>query len=120
MTNVLVVEDDTKLANVLEEKLTKTGFYVSVCHNGQEGLDKLKVEKFNIVLLDLLMPIKDGYEFLESYLNITHYFLPIIVLTNLSEFSSKMKVFKRGVISYMVKADVSMEDIVDKIKELAR
>ena len=114
---VLIVEDDNQLATVLQDKLTKEDFSVSVCSDGQEGLVKVKTEKFSIILLDLVMPVKNGFEFLESYLDNTRNPLPIIVLTNLSDFSSKMKAYKKGGVSYMVKADVSLDKVVNKIKE---
>jgi DNA-binding response OmpR family regulator len=118
MNKVLIIEDETQLSTALQEKLTIEEFETVVCTDGQEGLTKVKEEKFNIILLDLVMPVKNGFEFLDSYLSETEDPLPIIVLTNLGDFSSKMKAYKKGIISYMVKTDVSLDQIVDKIKEM--
>jgi two-component system response regulator ResD len=118
MIKILVMEDEKQLSSALKSKLTNEGFEVTACGDGQQGLAKVATEIFSIILLDLVMPVKDGFEFLDSYLNSTREPLPILVLTNLSDFSSKIKAYKKGAVSYLIKTDVSMDDIVSKIKEM--
>lgn len=118
MVKVLVVEDDKQLSTILRDKLTKEGFSITTCGNGKEALEKVATEEFNIILLDLIMPVKTGFDFIESYLAENKNPLSIIVLTNLSEDLSKLKVYQKGIIEYLVKADSSLEVIIAKIKEV--
>lgn len=119
MIHVLVVEDDIALGTILHDKLAKEGLSVYLGKDGQEALDIVKVESFDLILLDLVMPGKNGFDFLDEYLATNKNPVPIIVLTNLADFSSKLKAYEKGISAYLVKADTPLDTLVKKITETA-
>jgi len=60
--NVLVIEDDNRIANLVERALTEDGHHVTVSHNGREGAELLLSGQFDAALLDILLPEMDGFE----------------------------------------------------------
>ena len=82
MTRILLVEDDAMLQDILEERLELRNFYVILAANGQEGIEKAQTEKPDIILMDMRLPILDGWEAsrqLKSAPETAH--IPIIALT---------------------------------------
>jgi len=120
MPRVLVVEDDTSLNAALTRSLKDNGMEVVSAFNGEDGLTKALDEEnpVDIILLDLAMPIKDGFQFLDDYLGKKAIPAPILVLTNLSDFGSQMKTYKKGVVSYLIKANTPLEEIIKKVNSL--
>ena len=113
---VLIVEDEETLAASLELKLKHSGYQVAVARNGREALVLLAKQKFDIMLLDLIMPEMNGFETLEEMKRL-EYKLPIIVTTNLSQGEDLQKAKSLGAIDYIVKADTPLKVIVDRIHE---
>ncbi len=62
MSSILVVDDDTQVLDVMSEMLRLEGYDVSVAENGQEAVDQLRVDRFDLVITDLIMPEKEGLE----------------------------------------------------------
>jgi DNA-binding response OmpR family regulator len=115
---ILVVEDDPFISNVHKRKLSKEEFEVSLASNGQEAIDFVKKRKPDIILLDLIMPVKDGFETLKELKadpNLKD--IKVIILSNLSQEEDKQKVMEMGAIDYVVKANVSFREILDLIKK---
>ncbi len=119
---ILIAEDDKFLAIALIDKLKKENFEVITAVNGEEALAKVKNEKPNLVLLDLIMPVKNGFEVLEEMkLSGELKTIPVIVLSNLGQQEDVKKCRDIGAVDYLVKADWTMAKVVEKIKEhLAR
>ncbi len=115
---ILVAEDDVNLQNLYNEILTKAGYTVLITTNGQECLNVAFKEKPDLILLDLMMPVKSGEEVLiELAKDAWGEGVPVIVLTNKGDVSTMMSSYSKGVAAYMVKANVKMEDMLSKIKE---
>jgi len=120
---VLVTEDDESLLNVLKEKLSDIGLMVYTAKNGQEGLFIAKAKMPNIILLDILMPKLDGLKMLEELRKLNDWgkSVPVIILSNLDADDEILShVVKDQPSYYFIKSDVSLEDIVGKIKELLK
>lgn len=114
---VLVVEDDAFLQNIYEAKLKKEGFEVETANNGQEALDLARQKKPDVILLDLIMPIKDGFETLRELKEDTALKdIKVAILSNLSQEEDKQKLMELGAIDYVVKANISFGEIVEKIQ----
>jgi CheY-like chemotaxis protein len=82
MTRILLVEDDAMLQDILEERLELRNFDVVLATNGQEGIEKAQTEKPDIILMDMRLPVLDGWEAtrqLKSAPETKH--IPIIALT---------------------------------------
>lgn len=114
---ILVVEDDKPISRALVLKLTSAGFEVKSCFNGQEGLDVLAKEKFDLIFLDLVMPVVDGFAVLAE-LKERGSKVPVIVLTNLSQVDDYKRVKELGALDLFVKSDTPLAEIVEKVKKI--
>jgi len=113
---ILVAEDEKAIAKALELKLKHEGFSVKLALNGKEALDILSKEKFDLVLLDLMMPKLDGFGVLDGLKNIQNK-TPVIVVSNLGQEEDKKRVKSLGAIDFLVKSDTPVAEIVNKIKK---
>lgn len=114
---VLVVEDEEILLTALSEELKQEGFDVVGAKDGVEGLEKAAAEQPDLMLLDLVMPRLDGISTLkqmkaqDSTKNI-----PVVILTNLSDYDKISDALSLGAMDYLVKANYRLEELVAKIK----
>ena len=115
---VLVVEDDKDTRDIYEEVLTSAGFDVQTAVNGKEGLQKALKGGFGIILLDLMMPVMDGIQFLKQLKTQTPAEKngPIMVLTNLSEGKAIQEALDNGAAAYFVKASLNPDQLVREIR----
>lgn len=118
---IIVAEDDQFLSNAYRVKLTKEGYNVKMVSDGQELLDLLKTVKPNLIILDLLMPKKDGFEALkEMKADPNLKSIPVIIASNLGQSNDINMGLKLGAQDYIVKSDLSLEDLVKKIKDFIK
>ena len=116
---ILIGEDELPMARVLELKLKNSGYETRAVFNGEDVIKELKKSKFDILLLDLVMPKKDGFEVLE-YLQKSKNKMPIIVLSNLSQQEDKSRVLELGAKEFFVKADTPLSEIVKNVKKIIK
>ncbi len=114
LKRILVVDDEKPLAHALELKLQHSGFAATAVFDGQEALDALKKDKYDLVLLDLMLPKIDGFGVLAA-LKERHDKTPVIVTSNLSQEDDAKKVKDLGAIDYLVKSDTPINIIVDHV-----
>lgn len=112
---ILIVEDERLIAKPLAMKLQFSGFEVKNAYDGAEALSAMANEKFDLVLLDLMMPKVDGFDVL-SELKKRGDMTPVIVASNLSQEKDISRVLELGVTSYYVKTNTTLEEIVTNIK----
>ncbi len=119
---ILIVEDEIFLSNLLKTTLEKEGFEVVQVFSGKDvSKDFLVDEKIDLILLDLILPDKNGFEILEEIKKDPLLSkIPIIVLSNLGQEEDILKAKKLGVKDYFVKARESTEAIVEKIKKVLK
>lgn len=113
---ILIAEDERPLAKALNLKLNKTGAKITSVYNGQEALNILEKEKFDYILLDLMMPIVGGFEVLE-YIAKNKITTPVSVLSNLGQDEDIKRAKSLGAKFYFVKADTQLSKIVDLVKK---
>lgn len=114
---VLVVEDERPLAHALELKLRRQGCEVTVAHDGQEALNHLENGQFDVALLDLMMPLLDGFHVLERLRDKPN--KPVIfVLSNLSQPEDEARVMELGARKFFIKSDTPLSVIVEEIEKL--
>ena len=119
MTNnkkILVTEDDKPLAKALELKLGHSGFDVTVAYDGDAAIELLKKEKFDLAILDLMLPKKNGFQVLEE-LQSQGIKIPVIVLSNLSQQEDLKRVKDLGATNYFVKSNTPINDVVEQVKK---
>ena len=119
MTKVLIVEDDRFLSSAYRLKFTKAGYEVKLAMDGSEGMAILSTFTPDIILLDLVMPVKDGFTMLselkadERYKNI-----PVVITSNLSQKEDIDKAKSMGATDFIIKSDISLDDLVKKVQAL--
>jgi DNA-binding response OmpR family regulator len=114
---ILLVEDEDALANVYSSRLQAEGFEVRRVANGEEALAAALNFKPDLVLLDVMMPKVSGFDVLDIFRNTPETAnLKVIMLTALSQDSDKERAERMGVDDYLVKSQVVIADVVDRIK----
>ena len=113
---ILIVEDEKSIANALKLKLEGLGFGTVMAHNGAEGLKAADSGDFSLILLDLVMPKVDGFEFLKR-LREKGIETPVMVLTNLGQDDDEAKVKELGAAEFFTKSRTPIREIVEKVEE---
>jgi DNA-binding response OmpR family regulator len=116
--NVLVIEDDERIADLVERALTEDGNRVAVSHNGREGAGMLLSEKFDAALLDILLPEMDGFAVLEQ-VRARQCKTPILVLTAVDTVPKILQAFDLGADDYLVKPFI-LEILLARVGAIAR
>jgi DNA-binding response OmpR family regulator len=119
LAHVLLVEDDEFLANIYKTKFEMEGFKVSVAVNGEAGLADAKKKAPDIMLLDILLPKKDGFTVLkELKADAATSKIPVILLTNLGQKDDVQKGKELGAEDYLIKAHFKPSETVAKVKTI--
>jgi DNA-binding response OmpR family regulator len=115
---ILIVEDDEHLAKIYKLKFEAEGIESIVVSDSEEAVAKVFSEKPDLVLLDLILPKKDGFWVLEQIRqNRDFMYTPVIVLSNMWEQKDKERALILGANDFMVKNDVSIEEVAERIKK---
>lgn len=118
MRKILFIEDESALQKTFGEILTQEGYQMISALDGEVGLKLAKTEKPDLILLDLILPKIHGFEVLKKLKEDKETKdIPIIVLTNLEEIKDVDKAIELGATTYLVKAQYSLEELVEKIKK---
>lgn len=101
ISKLLVVDDDEDIREMIGTYFKKEGYEIAYASNGQEGLALIRSQSFSVILLDVMMPVMDGYEMLTQLRMFSD--TPVILLTAKGEQMSKIKGFTKGCDDYVVK-----------------
>ena len=116
---VLIVEDDVMLNKIYQTKLGIVGYKVFAAYDGEEGIKKMEESLPNIVLLDLMLPKKNGFEVLEIVKqNIKLNHIPVIILSNLGQGDDIERGKALGADDFLVKSNVKLETVLEKIEQV--
>ena len=118
MKKLLLVEDDQFLSALLNNRLQKEGFEVRLAATGEDALVTLKSWKPDLILLDLILPGKSGFEVMEEIRQDPQLSrkAPIMILSNLGQNSDIDRAKSLGAVDYMVKARTSINEIILRIQ----
>lgn len=115
---VLIVEDDASIQKLYQTKLTGSGFEVDTADNGELGLEAVKKHKPDIILLDVMMPVMNGFEMLKKLRSMKEFEdVPVIYLSNYGEVDQMTEGFVSGATDYLIKAEHTPSDVVDIVKD---
>jgi len=118
MSHILIVEDEDFLIRALKDNLIADGYSVDTAKNGEEGIQKVKEKKPDLVLLDILMPKKDGFFVLEEIKKNPEWkLIPVIVLSNLGEDTTIKKALEMGADDFFVKSQHPIQEVIEKVKD---
>lgn len=114
--HILIVEDEKPIAKALQLKLAHSDFETDWAQNGEEALEILHKPniKIDLILLDLIMPKMNGFDFLEA-LKKEKKTIPVIVSSNLSQEEDMKRVHDLGAVDYYVKSNITIAQVVEKI-----
>ncbi len=115
---ILVIEDDKFYGNIFLAKFTEEGYDIVVANDGQKGLEEAKKRMPDLILLDLIMPVMDGFEALKALKSDPALAqVKVMILSNLGQEDDVKKAIEMGAVDYMIKANVSLQEAVDKVKK---
>lgn len=115
---ILMIEDDHFFRKIYRDKLTKAGFEFIEATNGIEGTNKIMAERPDLILLDLILPRKNGFDVLmDIRRDRATKKIPVVILSNLGQEADVKKGLELGAQDYLVKTEVSLSEVVDKVKE---
>ena len=117
MNSIMVVDDDFNICELIRLILKKEDFKVIVANDGISALEKLEIDKINLIILDIMMPNMDGWEFCKEVRKFSN--IPIIMLTAKSEINQKVKGFDIGADDYLTKP-FEPEELVARVKALLK
>jgi DNA-binding response OmpR family regulator len=118
---ILIIEDDKFLRELIAQKLLKENYEISEAVDGEEGIKKIREEKPDLILLDLILPGIDGFEVLsrmKSDEEISS--IPVIILSNLGQKEDVERGLNLGAKDYLIKAHFTPGEIIEKIKKILK
>jgi len=115
---ILVVEDEEKMAKALRRGLEADQFSVSVAHTGEEGFFLASTETYDLIILDLMLPERDGMEVLAA-LRRRNVFVPVLILTSKDTVKDRVRGLDAGADDYLVKP-FAFSELVARIRALLR
>ena len=118
MKKIIIIEDEEVLLDLLKKKLVQEGYQVIVARDGQEGLDKIKTEAPDLILLDIVMPKKGGFDVMKE-LNEDNKLkdIPVIVISNSGQPIELDRIKKLGAVDWLIKTNFNPQEVVGKVKK---
>jgi two-component system response regulator ResD len=118
---VLIIEDEHDLRSLYAEILTNAGYNVDQAPDGEVGMDKIKNTPWNLMLLDIMLPGKDGLRMLkEMKENPANKKGPVVIITNLNSEHIIQEAFNLGADGYLIKSEITPDKIIDEVKEFLK
>lgn len=114
---ILLIEDDESLRNLLSKKLRSDGLDVVEAVNGEDALEKVQKENPALIILDLVLPLMDGFEVLRKVRHEMLNTMPIIVLSNLGQREDIDRVISFGANDYLIKTNFTPSDVLERVKK---
>jgi DNA-binding response OmpR family regulator len=117
--DIMLIEDDGFISGMYQTKLSMLGFEVRVAVDGLTGWEELQKKRPDLLLLDIVLPKKDGFEILSDIRKHPDLKdLPVIVLTNLGQKSDVERGLELGADDYVIKAHFTPTEVVEKIERI--
>ena len=116
MKKILLIEDEEIMIDLLQRKLNKEGYEVSIARNGEEGLKLMREQNPDIILLDIIMPRMGGFEVMEEMQKDKDLKkIPIIVISNSGQPVEIDKAQKLGAKDWLIKTEFDPREVIDKV-----
>jgi len=113
---ILLIEDEEIMVNLLQRKLTQEGYEISVARDGEEGLKLIREAVPDLVLLDIIMPKKGGFEVMEVMQkdkNLKN--IPVIIISNSGQPVELDRAKELGAKDWLIKTDFDPQEVLDKV-----
>jgi two-component system, OmpR family, alkaline phosphatase synthesis response regulator PhoP len=113
---ILVIEDEKILLELLEKRLTQEGYEIEIAENGVEGLEKIKQNKPDLILLDIVMPKMGGFEVMKELQKDKEFSqIPIIIISNSGQPVEIDLAQKLGARDWLIKTDFEPQEVIEKV-----
>jgi len=113
---ILLVEDEELMINLLQRKLTKEGYEISVARDGEEGLKEMREIKPDLVLLDIIMPKMGGFEVMEEMGKDKELKkIPVVIISNSGQPVELDEAQRLGARDWLIKTEFDPQKVVDKV-----
>lgn len=121
MKSILLIEDDPFIADIYLTKLKESGFEVEIAEDGEKGLEKIKTKKPDLLLLDIVLPNINGWEFLGKIKkDPALQRIKVIILSNLEQKPEIEKGLRLGAEKYLIKAHYTPSDVVAEVRKILK
>jgi len=118
MKHIFLVEDDPFLSEMYAKKISAVGFEIEVIGTAEDALRKLEQTKPDLILLDVVLPKMDGFEFLRTIKqNEIYQKIPVLILSNVGQKEEIQRGLELGAKGYIVKAQFTPSEIIQKIEQ---
>lgn len=121
MKKIMIIEDNKDIQEIYKHSFLKAGYDVIIEENGLDGITNVAEKLPDVILLDLMMPKVDGFEFLRLMKkNSTLLSIPVIVCSNISDNDITTKVLDAGAAAIILKVDYSGKQLVEKVETILK
>ena len=114
---ILLIEDDQKIASFVKKGLQEVGFVVDCCEDGDEGYYLATEQPYDIIILDIMLPGRDGLSILRNLRDLKNA-VPVILITARSALNERLEGLNLGADDYWYKMNTHLLDLVEKVKAL--
>jgi len=117
--NILIIEDEHDICEVYSEVLSMAGYKVQEAADGETGMQKIRDENWDVLLLDIMLPGKDGLKILKEIRANPELRKGLVVaLTNLNSESIIKEAFDQGVDGYLIKSEITPDKVVEEVNKI--
>ena len=121
MSHILLIEDDPFLSDIYATKLKESGYSVDIAVDGEQGFKKIKEKMPDLLLLDIVLPNVNGWEFLRMAQKDTKLKnLKVIILSNLGQKAEVEKGLDLGAVKYLIKAHYTPSEVIEEVKKILK
>ncbi len=117
--DILIAEDDAVLREVYTKKFTLSGYVIRTAQNGEEAIAEIQKKTPDILVLDINMPVLDGFGVLQKYPRDTRSF-PIIMLTNFGDEKNRQRGEEMGADDYFIKSEMTIRKLLEMVETLLK
>lgn len=118
MKKVMIIEDNKDIQEIYKFSFEKAGYQVIIEDNGLDAINHVMEKLPDVILLDLMMPKMDGFEFLKLIKQNTALSIPVIVCSNISDYEVNAKALEAGAVGTILKVDYSGKQLVEKVETI--
>lgn len=118
MRKIMIIEDNKDIQEIYKHSFEKFGYQVFIEENGLTGIQNVVEKMPDVILLDLMMPQMDGFEFLKRMKETTTLTIPVIVCSNISDSDVISRALDAGALAVLLKVDYSGKQLVEKVEYL--
>jgi len=118
MKRILIIEDEVLVGDLLKKKLVDEGYYAFLARDGETGLEEIRAQKPDLVLLDIVLPRLNGFEVLEGIKKEGNLqYIPVIIISNSGQPAEIEEAKRLGVADWLVKTEFDPAEVVEKVQK---